>query len=76
MKTIQIDKEILGGTPVFYGSRVPVKNLFEYLEAGDDINGFLSDYPSVKKEQVIKVLELSHKILHQSTELLNEDTFR
>lgn len=59
MKVINIDKEILGGTPVFNGTRVPIKNLFDYLESGDSINEFLDDFPSVKREQVVKLLEFS-----------------
>jgi uncharacterized protein (DUF433 family) len=49
--------EILGGTPVFAGTRVPVKNLTDYLEHGDSIDGFLDDFPSVSREQVIQFLE-------------------
>lgn len=55
-RTIHIDPEILGGTPVFYGTRVPIKNLFDYLETGDTIESFLDDFDGVKKAQVIKVL--------------------
>ena len=59
MKTdvISSNPDILGGIPVFRGTRVPVKNLIDYLEGGHDIQEFLEDFPSVKKEQVIKVLE-------------------
>ena len=49
--------EILGGTPVFAGTRVPVKNLTDYLEGGSNIDEFLDDFPSVKREQVIAFLE-------------------
>ena len=59
MKVINIDKEILGGTPVFNGTRVPIKNLFDYLETGDSIDEFLDDFPSVKREQIVKLLEFS-----------------
>ncbi len=72
-RIINIDPEILGGTPVFYGTRVPIKNLFDYLETGDTIETFLDDFDGVKKEQVIKVLEISQKLIETSTELLNED---
>lgn len=54
---INIDLEILGGMPVFFGTRVPIKNLFDYLESGESIETFLDDFESVKKRQVIKVLE-------------------
>lgn len=49
--------EILGGTPVFAGTRVPIKNLTDCLEAGDSIDDFLEDFPSVSREQVIEFLE-------------------
>ena len=51
------DPEILGGEPVFAGMRVPVKSLFDHLEAGDSIEEFLGGFPSVKREQVIALLE-------------------
>jgi uncharacterized protein (DUF433 family) len=51
------DPEILGGEPVFAGTRVPVKNLFDHLEAGDSIEQFLERFPSVKREQVVALLE-------------------
>ena len=62
MKVINIDKEILGGTPVFNGTRVPIKNLFDYLETGETIDEFLDDFPSVGREQIVKLLELSEPI--------------
>jgi uncharacterized protein (DUF433 family) len=49
--------EILGGTPVFAGTRVPVKNLTDCLEAGDSIDEFLEDFPSVSRAQIIAFLE-------------------
>ncbi len=72
-RVINIDPEILGGTPVFYGTRVPIKNLFDYLETGDSIEIFLSDFNSVKKEQVIKILKMSQKLIEISTGILNEN---
>ena len=51
------DPEILGGEPVFAETRVPVKSLFDHLEAGDSIEQFLEGFPSVKREQVIALLE-------------------
>jgi uncharacterized protein (DUF433 family) len=62
---IQSDPEILGGTPVFEGTRVPVQSLFDHLEAGDSIGDFLDGFPSVKREQVIAVLEQSCEKLLQ-----------
>ncbi|MFH1360491.1 MAG: DUF433 domain-containing protein [Candidatus Omnitrophota bacterium] len=58
---IQSVKEILGGEPVFRGTRVSVRTLIEYLEAGDCLDDFLKDYPTVKKKQAIEVLELVKK---------------
>jgi uncharacterized protein (DUF433 family) len=59
MKTdaIASNPAVLGGVPVFRGTRVPVKNLIDYLEGGHDIQEFLDDFPSVMKQQVIQVLE-------------------
>ena len=51
--------EVLGGEPVFAGTRVPAKSLFDHLEAGDSIEQFLEGFPSVKREQVIALLEES-----------------
>jgi uncharacterized protein (DUF433 family) len=51
------DPQILGGEPVFTGTRVPLKSLFDHLEAGDSIEQFLEGFPSVKREQVIALLE-------------------
>jgi uncharacterized protein (DUF433 family) len=51
------DPDVLGGEPVFAGTRVPVKSLFDHLEAGDSIDYFLDGFPSVKREQVIALLE-------------------
>ncbi len=51
------DAEILGGTPVFIGTRVPVRIIFEHLEAGDSLEVFLEDFPSVSRELAIQVLE-------------------
>ena len=50
------DPEILDGTPVFTGTRVPVKTLTDYLEAGDSIDEFLEDFPSVRRDQVVAFL--------------------
>ena len=58
-EVIYSDPEILSGTPVFRGTRVPVKSLFDHLEAGDSIDDFLEGFPSVKREQVIALLEMS-----------------
>ena len=75
-RVINIDQEILGGTPVFFGTRVPIKNLFDYLEGGETIQEFLDDFEGVKKSQVISVLEMSQKLMESSTEILNENFAR
>jgi uncharacterized protein (DUF433 family) len=56
-RLINSDPEILSGTPVFAGTRVPVKNLTDCLEAGDSIDEFLEDFPSVKRDQIVEFLE-------------------
>jgi len=58
-KVINVDTDILGGTPVFCGTRVPVKNLFDYLETGETVNDFLQDFDSVQRYQAIRVLEIN-----------------
>ena len=63
-RVINIDSEILGGTPVFYGTRVPIKNLFDYLETVDSIETFLEDFEGVLRDQVIKVLGCNKNSLH------------
>ncbi len=57
------DPEVLGGTPVFVGTRVPVRNLFDYLEAGDSLDVFLASFPSVTREQAVAALELAREVL-------------
>jgi uncharacterized protein (DUF433 family) len=54
---IHSNRDILGGTPVFAGTRVPVQTLIDYLEAGDSIDKFLAHFPTVRRELVIEVLE-------------------
>jgi uncharacterized protein (DUF433 family) len=54
---VHSDPEIMGGTPVFVGTRVPLQNLIDYLEGGESIEDFLDGFPSVKREQVIAVIE-------------------
>lgn len=54
---IHSDPEIMGGTPVFVGTRVPLQNLIDYLEGGESVEDFLVAFPSVTREQVIAVIE-------------------
>lgn len=60
---IHSDPEIQGGVPVFFGTRVPVKNLFDYLQSGDTLDQFLEDFPSVSREQAVAALELAREAL-------------
>ena len=60
---ISVDPEVLGGTPVFRGTRVPIERLFEYLEGNYSLKEFLDDFPSVKKEQAFKVLKSAEMLL-------------
>jgi len=57
--------EVLGGTPVFKGTRVPVKTLIDYLEAGDSLEVFLQDFPTVSREQAIAALQIAKEALLQ-----------
>lgn len=70
---IKIDPEILGGTPVFSGTRVPVQSIFDYLEGGEDLNEFLDDYPGVSKEAALEVLEMAKKSM--TTEKMLDENF-
>jgi uncharacterized protein (DUF433 family) len=60
---IVIDPDIQGGVPVFAGTRVPVKTLFDWLEAGESLDAFLDDFPSVSRAQAIAVLEQARAAL-------------
>ncbi len=62
-KLIDKNPDILGGTPVFSGTRVPVRILMEHLEAGDRLDEFLEDYPTVTRDQAIAVLERAKAML-------------
>jgi len=63
---IHSDPDILGGTPVFVGTRVPVRNLIDCLEAGDSIEAFLRSFPTVSREQAVAALELGSDYLTTS----------
>lgn len=60
---ISIDKDILGGQPVFKGTRVPIESLFDHLEHGVSLDDFIEDFPSVEMTQAIQVLEFANKFL-------------
>ena len=59
--TVKSDPEILGGTPCFAGTRVPVRLLFEYIEGGDTVERFLDQFPSVRREQAIQLFNDSQR---------------
>jgi uncharacterized protein (DUF433 family) len=69
---ISIDQEVMSGAPVFAGTRVPIQNLFDYIEGGEDLSEFLDDFPSVSKKAALAVLEMakksltSEKVLHEN----------
>lgn len=65
-RVLHSDPGILGGTPVFLGTRVPVRALLDYLEAGDSLDEFLSHFPSVSREQAVGAIELAGEMLIES----------
>ncbi len=60
---VHSDPEILGGTPVFVGTRVPLRNLIDYLEGNHSLDEFLDSFPSVSREQAVAALEAAHEAL-------------
>ena len=66
-KVIEINPNKLSGTPVFVGTRVPIQNLFDYIEGGDTLDDFLEGFPPVTREQAIDVLELAKRSLLKET---------
>jgi uncharacterized protein (DUF433 family) len=65
---VRRDPETQGGVPIFRGTRVPVRNLIDYLEAGDSLEAFLEDFPSVSREQAIAALEEAAAALEAACE--------
>ena len=62
-QVVHVNPDILGGTPVFIGTRVPVKSLFDYIEAGESLDEFLRQFPSVSRHQAVAGLELAREAL-------------
>ena len=60
---IEVDPEKMSGTPVFTGTRVPINHLFDYLKAGDSLDVFLADFPTVKREQALGVIDFMRERL-------------
>lgn len=65
---IRKDPRIQGGTPVFAGTRVPVKNLFDYLESGETLDQFLLDFPAVDRAKAIAALEMAQGALYANAD--------
>jgi len=66
---VEVDPERMGGTPCFKGTRVPIKNLFDYLETGDSLETFLDDFPTVSRGQAQSLLEASRDLLLSKYEI-------
>ncbi len=64
-KIVHSHPEILGGVPVFVGTRVPLKNLMDYLEGGDSLDEFLDDFPSVTRDQAVAALEFARAVIEE-----------
>ena len=62
---VHSDPEILGGTPVFVGTRVPLQNLIDYLAGGESLDEFLEQFPTVRREQAIAALDLARDALEE-----------
>ena len=62
-EVVHSNPEILGGTPVFVGTRVPLRNLIDYLEGGETVDSFLNSFPSVARDQAEGALELAEQVL-------------
>lgn len=71
-QVISTSPDILSGMPVFKGTRVPIKNLFDYIETGETLESFLAGFPSVKRDQAIEVLEMAEQVI-TSDEFLHEN---
>jgi uncharacterized protein (DUF433 family) len=66
---IEVDPEKLGGTPVFTGTRVPIQNFFDYIEGGETLETFIDDFPTVRREQALGLIELLKKRLFAEYEI-------
>ena len=72
---ISIDPDVMSGQPVFAGTRVPIQNLFDYIEGGEDLSEFPDDFPSITKEAALAVLKMaektltSEKVLHENAKI-------
>ncbi|MFN2500925.1 MAG: DUF433 domain-containing protein [Pyrinomonadaceae bacterium] len=74
-RVVSISPDVQSGEPVFSGTRVPIKNLFDYLKGGDSIDEFLDDFPSVQKSQILELLNLAEHTFTLSEAEIHEETF-
>jgi len=65
-KVVSISKDVMGGTPVFAGTRVPIQTLIDFLTAGDTIDDFLEGFPTVSREQVVEYLKQAEAAMEMS----------
>lgn len=72
---VTISPDIQSGEPVFSGTRVPIKNLFQYIKGGDSIDDFLADFPSVTREQVVELMSLAEHTFTFSEASVHEESF-
>ncbi len=72
MKIINVDAEIMGGAPVFAGTRVLIQSFFDYIETGETVEEFLDGFPSVKREQVSGLLEVVSRMISTSALFFDE----
>ena len=70
MEVVSVDPEIMGGTPVFAGTRVPVETLLDYIKSNQPLDAFLGDFPTVSHEQAIRFLESAEAALVEKTKKL------
>jgi len=75
-EVVEVDPEKMGGTPCFTGTRVPIKNLFDYLETGDSLETFLDHFPTVSRQQAQAVLEMSRELVHGKNVTIEEQPCR
>lgn len=74
-KLVTISPDVQSGEPVFSGTRVPIKNLFDYLKGGDSVDEFLEGFPSVSREQVLELLNLAEHTFTFSEAVVYEKSF-
>ncbi len=76
MVLLVLTPETMSGTPVFTGTRVPIQAIFDYIETGETLNEFLENFPTVRKEYAIEVLQMARKTLTTEKVLHGPDSYR